>query len=124
MRNLSMINAFATMLISLLLAGCVAHVTPHGTYIEPLVPSVVLGPPVVVAPLPHIVVRPLPPVFYYHDRPSLYRYNDLYYYRYGGGWYYGEHEKGPWHRLPEKYYPRHEKRYEGGGESEGRGRER
>ena len=112
------------MVISLLLAGCAAYVTPDGTtYIEPLVPPVLIGPPVIVPPLPHIVVRPLPPVFYYQDRPSLYRYNDLYYYRHGNGrdWYYGEHEKGPWHRLPEKYYPRHEKRYERSGESQQRG---
>ena len=108
-----MIKASATMLISLLLAGCAAYVTPEGTtYIEPLAPPVFIGPPIIVPPPPHIVVRPLPPVYYYHDRPSLYRHNDLYYYRHGRNYYYGVQEKGPWHKLDKKYYPPRQKRYD------------
>jgi hypothetical protein len=109
MRTSSMNKASAVIVISLFLAGCAATITPGGVYIEPLAPSIVVGPPIVVAPPPHIVLRPLPPVYYYHDRPSLYHHHDLYYYRYGRDWYYGEHEKGPWHRLPQEYYPPHER---------------
>jgi len=95
---------FLISVVVLLLFGCVAHVTPEGTYLEPLPATVVIGPPVVVAPPPHIVPGPLPPVVSFPDR-HIYHYNGIYYYNWGGVWYYGEREKGPWHRLPKKFYP-------------------
>jgi len=111
MRKVSMYSMLRVIVISILFTGCAAHITPEGTYIEPLPAAVIVGPPVVVAPPPHVVVRPLPPVIYYPDRPSLYHYNNVYYYNYHGDWYYGEHERGPWHKLPRKYYPPRKKRY-------------
>lgn len=96
----------ATIIFSFLLSGCVAHVTPEGTYLEPLPMAVVIGPPVIVAPPPHIVLRPLPPVIVYPGR-HLYFYSDLYYYYRDGLWYYSERERGPWHRLPREYFPKH-----------------
>jgi hypothetical protein len=108
-----LINIVIRMIIvSIFLGGCAAYVTQEGTYIEPLPTTVVIGPPVIVAPPRHLVVRSLPPVIYYPNRPSLYYYNNIYYYDYHGKWYYGEHDKGPWHKLPKKYYPPHKKRYE------------
>lgn len=95
---------FLIVVIGLLLFGCVAHVTPEGTYLEPLPAIIVIGPPVVVAPPPHIVLEPLPPLYLYPDR-HIYHYHSLYYYNWKGVWYYGEHNKGPWHKLPKKYYP-------------------
>jgi hypothetical protein len=108
-RNRLKDNAFVVIVVSLLLAGCAATITPEGTYIEPLAPSIYLEPPVVVAPPPHISIYPLPPVYYHRGGPSLYNYHGLYYYRYGRDWYYGQHDRGPWHRLPHKYYPHHER---------------
>jgi hypothetical protein len=99
------------LLVFCLLIGCVAHVTPEGTYIEPLPATVVIGPPVVIEPPPHVIVRPLPPVVLYPDR-YIYFYNNIYYYHYDRNWYYGEHDRGPWHRLPEKYYPPRSRSYE------------
>jgi hypothetical protein len=94
----------AVLLSGLFLAGCLARVTPEGTYLEPLPATVVVGPPVIVEPPPHVIVRPLPPVVMYPSR-HLYFYGGIYYYHYGDIWYYGEHERGPWHRLHKKYYP-------------------
>ena len=100
---------FMALIFGLLIAGCAAYVTPEGTYLEPLPSTVVVGPPVVVEPPPP--VRPLPPVVVYPDR-YIYFYNNIYYYHYGRDWYYGEHDRGPWHRLPEKYYPPRSRPYE------------
>ncbi len=96
----------AAIIFSFLAVGCVAHVTPQGTYLEPLPMSIVVGPPVV-APPPHrhIVLRELPPIMVYPER-RVYHYNNVYYYYWGNLWYYGERERGPWHKLPKKYYPR------------------
>jgi hypothetical protein len=47
-------KAILVLVLAVLFAGCVAHVTPEGTYIEPLPAAIVIGPPVVVAPPPHI----------------------------------------------------------------------
>lgn len=102
---------FIILIFGLLIAGCVAYVTPEGTYLEPLPATVVIGPPVVVAPPSYFVVRPLPPVVLYPDR-HIYFYNDFYYYNYGGDWYYGKHDRGPWHRLDKKYYPPRSRPYE------------
>src|SRR4030042_6681164 len=118
MRNFSINEVLKVLVLSIILTGCAAYVSPEGTYLEPYPTSVVVGPPVVVAPSPNIFVRPLPPVFYYPDRPSMYYYNNTYYYRYGRDWYYGEHDRGPWHKLPKEYHPRQEKRYEGDHERE------
>ncbi len=108
MRNSN--KTFLAIAALLLFAGCVAGITPEGAYIRPAASSSTLEPPIVVAPAENIVLRPLPPVYYHRDKPSLYHYEDLFYYRYGDrDWYYGEHEKGPWHRLPERYHPPHEK---------------
>ncbi len=84
-------------------AGCAAYVTPEGTYIEPL-PFVFFGPPVIIASPPHVVVRRLPPVYVVTDR-HVYYYGDIYYYYWDDVWYYGERDRGPWHKLPKKYYP-------------------
>jgi len=102
---------FILLIFSLLIGGCVAHITPEGTYIEPLPATVIIGPPVVVEPPPSIVVRPLPPVVLYPDR-HIYYHNNIYYYHYGGDWYYGEHDRGPWHKLPRNYYPPRSRPYE------------
>ena len=106
------------MIIPTLLAGCVAHVTPEGTYIEPLPATIVVGPPAVVAPPPHVHFRALPPVVMVPDRRT-YFYNNMYYYHWDGEWYFGERERGPWHKLPREYYPKqykqrqkHERGYE------------
>ena len=95
----------AAIIFSVLVAGCVAHVSREGTYLEPLPLSVVLGPPVIVEPPQHINVRPLPSVYLEPER-RLYFYNKLYYYYWDSTWYYGEKERGPWHRLPRDYYPK------------------
>jgi hypothetical protein len=100
---------FLVIIIGLLLFGCVAHVTPEGTYIEPLPAAIFIGPPVIVPPPPHIVVEPLPPVVLSPER-HIYHYHGLYYYHWKGDWYYGEREKGPWYRLPKKFYPPRERR--------------
>ena len=92
-------------ILSLVLAGCIAHVTPEGTYLEPIPLSVVLGPPVIVEPSRHIALSPLPPVVVVPDR-HIYLHNNLYYYNWDNAWYYGERERGPWHRLPREYYPK------------------
>ena len=104
-------NRFLIVLIfGLLIAGCAAYVTPEGTYLEPLPATIVVGAPVVVEPPPYYSVRPLPPVVLYPDR-YLYYYNNTYYYHHGGDWYYGERDRGPWHRLPQKYYPPRSRSY-------------
>jgi hypothetical protein len=96
----------AVIIFSFLMTGCVAHVTPEGTYLEPLPISIVVGPPVVVQPPHrHIVLRQLPPIMVYPER-RIYFYNDLYYYYWHNLWYYGEKERGPWYKLPKEYYPR------------------
>lgn len=100
MRKILLIATFA-----LLIGGCVAHVTPEGTYLEPLPATVVVGPPVVIAAPPHIVVRPLPPVLLVPKR-HIYYYERTYYNYWDGGWYYSDRERGPWHKLPRKHYPK------------------
>jgi len=102
---------FIALFFSFLIVGCAAYITPEGTYLEPLPAAVVIGPPVVVDPPPYFSVRPLPPVVLYPDR-HIYFYNNIYYYQYGRDWYYGEHDRGPWHRLPEKYHPPRSRSYE------------
>ena len=112
----------AAMLIGL--AGCVAHVTPHGTYIEPLADIFLVGPPVVVqAPSP-IVVQPLPPVVVVPDR-SVYFYGSSYYYYWGDSWYWSREKRGPWHPLRRDYWPsrveHHDRgRHQGKGGGQGR----
>jgi hypothetical protein len=49
-------------------------------------------------------------VVLYPDR-YIYFYNDIYYYHHRGDWYYGKHDRGPWHRLPRKYYPPRSRQY-------------
>lgn len=98
-------------------AGCAAYVTPRGTYIEPLLPPIVLGPPLIIAPAPGIVVSPLPPVVLVPGR-HLYFYNDYYYYYWDGGWYWGRDQRGPWHVLPKDRWP---SKMERRGEDRGRG---
>jgi len=99
-------NRFLAAIISVVLAaGCVAHVTPEGTYLEPLPLSVVVGPPVIVEPTRHIALSPLPPVMLEPQR-RVYYYNNLYYYYWDNAWYYGQKDRGPWHRLPGEYYPK------------------
>jgi hypothetical protein len=110
---------FAISVLGVLLVGCLAHVTPEGTYLEPLPTTVVIGPPVIVAPPPHVVVRPLPPVVLYPER-RLYFYSGSYYYHYGKQWYYSQHKRGPWHRLHERYYPSRSRRYDERREHRGR----
>jgi hypothetical protein len=96
---------FSAFFLVPLLSGCVAHVTPEGTYLEPIPLSIILGPPVIVAPPPRIALRPLPPVVLEPER-HVYFYNNVYYYYWDKSWYYGERERGPWHKLPREYYPR------------------
>jgi hypothetical protein len=91
-------------LVMLLAVGCVAHITPQGTYIEPLYPSIVIGPPVVVAPPPSVTVSPLPPVVVVPGR-HLYYYGNAYYYNWEGRWYWGRNQRGPWHELPKDRWP-------------------
>lgn len=100
------------------LAGCVAHVTPYGTYIEPLADIFLIGPPVIVQPPPSVVVRPLPPVVVVPDR-SVYFYSDFYYYYWGDSWYWSRQQRGPWHPLRRELWP---KRLERGELDRGRGR--
>lgn len=95
----------AVVIFLVLLAGCIAHVTPEGTYLEPIPLSVVLGPPVIIEPLHHIALSPLPPIMVVPDR-HIYHYNNLYYYNWDNSWYYGERDRGPWHKLPREYYPK------------------
>ena len=95
---------FAAIISLVLVAGCVAHVTPEGTYLEPLPIAVGVGPPVIVDPPRNIALRPLPPVVVDPGR-RLYFYNNLYYYTWDNSWYYSEREKGPFHILPREYYP-------------------
>ena len=90
--------------IILMVAGCIARVGPHGTYIEPLLPPVVIGPPVIVEPAPGFRVSPLPPVVVVPGR-QLYFYNDYYYYNWEGGWYWSREQRGPWHVLPRDRWP-------------------
>ena len=82
----------AAIIFSFLVTGCVAHVTPEGTYLEPLPVSIVVGPPVI-APPPHrhIVLRQLPPIMVHPER-RVYFYNKLYYYHWNNLWYYGVRE--------------------------------
>ena len=96
----------AVIMFSFLATGCVAHVTPEGTYLEPLPMSIVVGPSVIVEPPHrHIDFRPLPPIMVYPER-RIYSYHGLYYYYWKNVWYYGEKERGPWHKLPREYYPK------------------
>ncbi|HWR97316.1 MAG TPA: hypothetical protein VN317_02760 [Candidatus Methanoperedens sp.] len=88
----------------LALAGCLAHVTPYGTTIEPLFDVYITGPPVVVEPPPAVVFQPLPPAVYVPDR-RVYYYNNYYYYYWGDSWYWGRDRRGPWHTLQRKYWP-------------------
>lgn len=104
-------KAILALVLAVLFAGCVAHVTPEGTYIEPLPAAIVIGPPIIVAPPPHIQLRPLPPAVVVPDR-HVYSYGGLYYYYWDGLWYYGERERGPWHKVPREYYPKKYKRYD------------
>jgi hypothetical protein len=104
----------AAIIFAVLVAGCVAHVTPEGTYLEPIPMSVVVGPPVIVDPPRHIALRPLPPVIVERNR-HIYSHNNLYYYYWDNAWYYGERERGPWHKLPREYYP---KKYKDRGDRE------
>jgi hypothetical protein len=90
--------------MTLAAAGCAAYVTPHGTYIEPLYPAIVIGPPVVVAPPPVVEVRPLPPVVVVPGR-NVYLYDRYYYYRWESGWYWSRDHRGPWHVLPRDRWP-------------------
>ena len=90
--------------LALALAGCLAHVTPQGPYIEPLGEIVVTGPPVVVASPPAVVVQPLPPVYVVPDR-RVYFYGSSYYYYWGDSWYWGRDHRGPWHPLQRNYWP-------------------
>lgn len=103
-------TSIGVILSLLLLGGCVAHVTPDGTYLEPLPATIIVGPPVIVPPPPRVVVRPLPPVVVVPQR-HVYHYGGLYYYNWDGAWYYGEREKGPWHRLPGEYHPKKYKQH-------------
>jgi len=87
------------------LSGCVAHVTPYGTYIEPLADIFLIGPPVVVQPPSSVVVQPLPPVVLYPDR-SVYFYNDFYYYYWGDSWFWSRQQRGPWAPLRRELWPK------------------
>lgn len=102
---------FVLVLISLLPLGCAVHITPEKVYLEPLSDTIVIGLPIVVAPPAGFVVRPLPPVIFHPGR-HLYYHSGIYYYHFRGGWYYGKHKhkKGPWYKLPKKYYPTRYKR--------------
>ena len=113
------------LIMALAVSACAAYVTPQGTYIEPLFPSVVIGPPVVAPPPSGIVVAPLPPVYVVPDR-HLYFYGSFYYYNWQGGWYWSRHQQGPWHELPRDRWPsRVERRgYERDRGEHERGRER
>jgi hypothetical protein len=101
----------------ILIAGCAAYVTPSGTYIEPLYPAIVIGPPVVVAPPPAVVVRPLPPVVVVPDR-HVYYYENFYYYNWNNSWYWSREQRGPWHALPRDRWPSKTKKLDRGYERE------
>jgi hypothetical protein len=101
--------------VVVLVMGCVAHVTPEGTYIEPLPETVIIGPPAVVAPPPAVVVRPLPSVVVVPGR-NLYSYGGFYYYYWEKGWYWSRQRRGPWHVLPRDRWPSKMERREGGRE--------
>ncbi len=104
---------FISMIAALI--GCAAYITPQGTYIEPLYPAVVIGPPVVAPPPPGVVVSPLPPVYVVPDR-HIYFYGSFYYYHWQNGWYWSRREQGPWHELPRDRWPsRMERRGDEGG---------
>jgi hypothetical protein len=115
-------KVLAVIIFSVLFAGCIAHVTPHGTYLEPLPMTVVAGPPVVVEPPHHYALSPLPPV-YVEPQRRIYRHNNLYYYYWDNSWYYGERERGPWHRLPREYYPKNYRERDRGGDERQRDNE-
>jgi hypothetical protein len=105
------------------LAGCYATATPYGITIEPLADVTIVGPPVVVTTGPPVAVQPLPPVYVVPDR-RVYYYNSAYYYYWGDTWYWGQHYKGPWHRLDRKYWPSRMEPRGGGHDDHGRGRGR
>lgn len=84
--------------------GCIAHVTPHGTYLEPLVDVFLIGPPSIVVSPGRIEIQPLPPVVVVPDR-HVYYYGDAYYYFWGDAWYWGRNKSGPWHPLGREYWP-------------------
>lgn len=109
-------------ILLVLFGGCVAHVTPEGTYLEPLPLAVVVGPPVIVEPPRHIALSPLPPVMLEPQR-RVYFHNSLYYYYWDNAWYYGERERGPWYKLPREYYPK-QYRDRGGDRDRNRNRDR
>jgi hypothetical protein len=96
-RLLTVVAAFA-------LSGCVAHMSPYGISIEPMLDFVLVGPPIVVAPPPQVAVQPLPPVVVVPDR-SVYSYNNLFYYFWADSWYWGRERGGPWHPLDRQYWP-------------------
>jgi hypothetical protein len=96
-------------------AGCAAYVTPRGTFIEPLFPPIVIGPPAIIAPPPAAVVRPLPPVVVVPGR-GLYFYDNVYYYNWEGGWYWSREQRGPWHVLPRDRWPSKLEKRDGGHE--------
>lgn len=102
-------------------AGCVAYTTPSGTYIQPLVDVVLVGPPVVVAPPPAVTVRALPPVVVVPER-NVYFWGGSYYYYWDSAWYWGRERRGPWHRLPREYWPQRMERHEEHRDDHGRGR--
>ena len=99
MKKLLMIIVFLSF------AACAVRMTPFGLSIEPLVPTVVIGAPVVVAPPPRIVVSPPPSVVLVPGR-DVYFYNDFYYYHWQGGWYWSRNQQGPWHVLPKDRWPK------------------
>ena len=101
-KEVNMNKLLAILIFSVIVSGCIAHITPEGTYLEPLPASVVIGPPVVVE---RPLLRPLPPIVVVPGR-HIYRHDNLYYYYWKNEWYYGERERGPWRRLPKKYYPK------------------
>jgi hypothetical protein len=98
-------KVLTTIIFLFLLSGCIAHVTPEGTYLEPLPLLVAIEPPIIVEPPHHISLRPLPPVVLMPDR-YIYSHNNLYYYYWDNSWYYSERQKGPWHKMPREYYPK------------------
>lgn len=106
--------------IALLLAGCIAHMTPYGMTIEPLTDIFLVGPPVVVAPPPAYNVQPLPPVVVVPDR-SVYYYGSTYYYYWGDSWYWSNQNRGPWHPLRREYWPPRVERRDRGYDNRGRG---
>jgi hypothetical protein len=104
-KEADMYKLLAVIIFTVLIAGCIAHLTPEGTFLEPLPVSVVIGPPVVITSPTHIVLGPLPPVVVVPDR-HFYFHNYLYYYYWENEWYYSDRDRGPWHRLPREHYPK------------------